>query len=154
MICAIAENLAIGKNNDLLWHIPEDFKHFKEITNGHAMIMGQKTYESIGRPLPNRTNIILTNDQNFKAEGTVICYSIPEALEKAKETGEQEVFIMGGGSIYAQFIDMASKLYLTVIEGEFEADVFFPDYSQFTKVKETGTGQHENYKFKFLELEK
>ncbi len=154
MISAIAENRAIGKNNQLLWHIPEDFKHFKETTTGHAMIMGQKTFESIGKPLPNRTNIVLTNDKNFKVEGVVISYSIPEALKKAEETGEQEVFIIGGGSIYKQFIDLADKLYLTVVEGNFEADTFFPDYSQFTKVKETGFGENENHKFKFLELEK
>jgi len=154
MISAIAENRAIGKNNQLLWHIPEDFKHFKETTTGHAMIMGQKTFESIGRPLPNRMNIVLTNDKNFSFDGVVVCYSIPEALKKAEETGEQEVFIIGGGSIYKQFIDLADKLYLTIIEGNFEADTFFPDYSKFSKVKETGSGQHENYKFKFLELEK
>jgi len=154
MICAIAENRAIGKNNELLWHIPEDFKHFKEITDGHAMIMGQKTYESIGRPLPNRTNIVLTKDKDFNAEGVVVCYSIPEALKKAEDTGEKEVFIIGGGSIYAQFIDLADKLYLTIVEGNFEADTFFPDYSQFTKIKETGRGEDENHKFKFLELEK
>jgi len=154
MISAIAENRAIGKNNQLLWHIPEDFKHFKEITTGHAMIMGQKTFESIGKPLPNRTSIVITNDPNFKAEGVIICYSIPEALKKAKEVEKDEVFVIGGGSIYKQFIDLVDKLYLTIVEGNFEADTFFPDYSQFTKVKETGKGEDEKYKFKFLELEK
>ena len=154
MICAIAENRAIGKNNQLLWHIPEDFKHFKEITNGHAMIMGQKTFESIGKPLPNRTNIIITDNKNFKAEGCVICYSIEESLEKAKEVEREEIFIIGGGSIYQQFIDKADKLYLTIVAGEYEADTFFPDYSAFKKIKETGSGEDGNYKFKFLELER
>jgi dihydrofolate reductase len=154
MICAIAENRAIGKNNQLLWHIPDDFRHFKEITNGHAMIMGQKTFESIGKPLPNRTNIVITNDPNFKAEGCVICYSIDESLEKAKAVEKEEIFIIGGGSIYKQFIDKSDKLYLTIVSGEYEADTFFPDYSAFQKIKETGSGDDGKYKYKFLELER
>jgi len=154
MICAIAENRAIGKDNQLLWHIPEDFRHFKEITDGHAIIMGQKTFESIGKPLPDRTSIVITNDQNFKADGCSICYSIGESLEKAKRVEKEEIFIIGGGSIYQQFIDKADKLYLTIVAGEYEADTFFPDYSEFKKIREMGSGEYKNYKFKFLELER
>lgn len=154
IICAIAENLAIGKNNQLLWHIPEDLKRFKEITSGHVVVMGQRTFESLGKPLPERTNIVITDDKSFNAEGIVVCYSIEGALEKAKEIEKEEIFIIGGGSIYKQFIDLADKLYLTVVEGNFEADTFFPDYSQFKKVEIKGEGQYENYKYKFLELER
>lgn len=153
IICGLAEtNNAIGHKNQLLWHIPEDFKNFKKVTSGHPIIMGQKTFESIGKPLPNRTNIILTTDKSFQANNCTITYSIPEAINIAKSLDSKEIFIIGGGQIYAQCMNLANKLYLTLVEGEFEADTFFPDYSQFTNIiKEE---QHDNgkNKFKFLEI--
>lgn len=152
IICAIGENRAIGKNNQLLWHIPEDFKYFKEKTSGHVIIMGQKTYESIGKPLPNRTTIVITNNQNFKADGVIAAYSIEEAMDAAKKLEKEEVFICGGGSIYAQMIKYADKLHLTIVEENFEADTFFPEYSDFTKIVSQKNGQDENFKYKFLEL--
>lgn len=152
IICAIAENRAIGKNNDLLWHIPEDFKHFKNLTSGHVILMGQKTYESIGKPLPNRTTIVITNDKNFKVDGVIISYSIEEALEKARELEKEEAFVCGGGSIYAQMLKYADKLHLTIVEGNFEADTFFPEYGEFSKVISERESSDENFKYKFLEL--
>jgi dihydrofolate reductase len=154
IICAIAENRAIGKNNQLLWHIPEDFKHFKETTSGHVIVMGQKTYESIGKPLPNRTTIVLSNDPEFNIEGVVIARTFEEVFQKARELEKEEVFICGGGSVYAQTIDQADKLYLTVVEGNLEADTFFPEYAQFTKIISERKSSDENFKYTFLELEK
>lgn len=154
IICAIAENRAIGKNNDLLWHIPEDFKHFKEKTMGHVVVMGQKTFESIGKPLPNRTTIVLSNDPLVNIEGVIMARTFDEVFEKARELEKEEVFICGGGSVYAQTIDMVDKLYLTVVNGDFEADVFFPEYDKFTKVVSERKSKDENFEYTFLELEK
>ncbi len=152
IICAIAENRAIGKNNKLLWHIKKDFQYFKEKTLGHVIAMGQKTYESIGKPLPGRTTIVISNDESFNPEGIIVTRSIEEGLEKAKELEKEEVFICGGASIYAQTINLADKLYLTIVEKEFDADTFFPDYSQFNKIlSERGDSEGE-YSLKFLEL--
>lgn len=154
LISAIAENRAIGKDNRLLWHIPEDMKHFRETTSGHAVIMGQKTYESLGRPLPNRINIIVTFDKGFKAEGCVVLHSLDDAFEYVEKQDEEEVFVIGGGSIYKQTIDRADRLYLTLVKGEFDGDVFFPDYSAFTKIIDRRDSQDNNHEYSFLVLEK
>jgi dihydrofolate reductase len=154
IICAIAENRAIGKNNQLLWHIPEDFKYFKEKTLGHVIVMGQKTYESIGKPLPNRTTIVLSNDANLNIEGVVMARTFDEVFQKARELEKEEVFICGGGSVYAQTIDMAGKLYLTIVETNPEADTFFPEYAEFTKIISQRESSDENFKYKFVELER
>lgn len=138
LISAIGENNEIGKKNDLLWDLPRDMKHFRETTSGHPVIMGQKTFESlgitsggkqIGKPLPKRRNIIITRDPNFKAEGVEIVYSIDEAVELCKKTSTpmEEFFIIGGGEIYRQMIDKASKLYITRVQASFpDAEIFFP----------------------------
>lgn len=154
IICAIAENRAIGKDNQLLWHIPEDFKHFKEKTIGHAIVMGQKTFESIGKPLPNRTTIVLSNDLSCNIEGVIMARTFEEVFAKAREIEKEEIFICGGGSIYAQTIDLADKLYLTVVKGDFEADTFFPEYSEFKKIVSERKSSDENFEYTFLELEK
>ncbi|KKP98214.1 MAG: dihydrofolate reductase [Candidatus Moranbacteria bacterium GW2011_GWD2_36_12] len=154
IICAIAENRAIGKNNQLLWHIKEDFKFFKEKTSGHVIVMGQKTFESIGKPLPNRTTIVLSNDPECNIEGVIMARTFDEVFAKAREIEKEEIFICGGGSVYAQTIGMADKLYLTVIEGNFEADVFFPEYDEFKKIISKREGSEGDFKYKFLELEK
>ena len=154
IICAIAENRAIGKNNQLLWHIKEDFKFFKEKTSGHVIVMGQKTFESIGKPLPNRTTIVLSNDPESNIEGVIMARTFDEVFAKAREIEKEEIFICGGGSVYAQTIGMADKLYLTVIEGNFEADVFFPEYDEFKKIISKREGSEGDFKYKFLELEK
>ena len=154
MIAAIAsDNRALGLNGRLIYHIPEDLKRFKELTSGHPIIMGRKTFESIGMPLPNRRNIVITRDEEYFAEGVVIVHSLEEALGLIQN--EDEVFIIGGGEIYKQAIGMADKLYLTVVEGNPQADTFFPDYSDFKKI--TFEEKHETedgLKYKFLDLEK
>ena len=154
IICAIAQNRAIGLNNQLLWHIPEDFKHFKEKTLGHVIVMGQKTYESIGKPLPNRTTIVLSNDPSCKIEGVIMCGTFEDVFAKAREIEKEEIFICGGGSVYAQTISMADKLYLTVVKRDFEADTFFPEYSEFKKVISSRESRDENFEYTFLELER
>jgi len=154
IIAAVATNLAIGKNNQLLWHLPEDLKRFKELTKGHAVVMGQKTFESLGRPLPDRTNIIITLDRSFKAEGCIVVYSIDEALIEAEKAENKEIFIIGGGSIYRQFLPLADKLYITRVEKDFDADTFFPPYDEFGKVTFSRPGQCGDLKYTFLELVK
>ncbi|MCH8821282.1 dihydrofolate reductase [Patescibacteria group bacterium] len=154
MIAAISENNALGKDNKLIFKIPEDMKRFKEVTSGHPIIMGRKTYESIGRPLPNRTNIVVTRDKNYKAEGCEVVYSLEQAIEVAKKVEKTEVFVIGGGQIYKEAIKMADKLYLTVVEGKYYADTFFPDYSDFKKVIHSDSHESAGYKYKFLDLEK
>jgi len=137
IISAIANNNEIGRKNELLWNLPIDMKHFKETTTGHPVIMGQKTYESLGvdstglpgRPLPNRRNIILTLDKNFKRDRIEIVYSMEELDELLKNTMTEsnEAFVIGGGQIYKLFIDKADKLYITHVNAEFtDADTFFP----------------------------
>jgi dihydrofolate reductase len=126
IIVAIAENMAIGKNNDLLWHIPEDLKRFKRITSGHPVIMGKRTWESLPRrPLPNRRNIVITDIPGEQIEGCEMAYSIDEAIGKCRP--EEENFIIGGASLYMQFLPHADRLYLTLVKKSFDADVFFPE---------------------------
>ena len=155
LISAIAEsNRAIGKNNELLWDIKADMHHFRSLTTGHTVIMGEKTFHSIGRALPKRINIVLTDNHEFQAENVMTVYSIDEALAVAKLHEEEEVFVIGGGSIYTQFLPKADRLYLTLVAGDFEADVFFPQYEEFTKVLASEDGQEGEYLFRFVTLEK
>lgn len=152
IIAAIGENRELGKNNKLLWHIPEDFKRFKELTTGHPVVMGRKTYESIGRSLPNRVNIIITRDRNFQTKDRLVTHSLEEAIKAAKTKDENKIFIIGGGQIYKQAINIADKLYLTIVKGKFEADTFFPDYSRFQKVIFQKKSQYKHHHYVFLEL--
>lgn len=152
IIAAIAENRAIGKDNKLLCHIPEDLKRFKQITQDHPVIMGRTTYESLGKALPERINIIITRDQNYKADGCIICHSLEEALTVARKYNDEEIFLIGGGQIYRQGIKYADKLYLTIVKSNFEADTFFPDYSEFKKVTFKKEGIYNQYQYIFLEL--
>lgn len=126
IIVAIAKNNAIGKNNQLLWHIPADLKRFKKITGGHQVIMGKLTYFSLPfRPLPNRVNIVITDNPDETFDGCTTVYSIQEAINLCNES--QESFIIGGGSIYRQFLPYCNKLYITLVNKDFEADTFFPE---------------------------
>jgi dihydrofolate reductase len=126
IIVAIAENFAIGKNNDLLWHIPEDLKRFKKITTGHRIIMGKNTYLSLPvRPLRNRENIVITDNPDDVFEGCTVVYSLAEALEKC--SAGEENFIIGGASVYQQFLPSTDRLYLTCVRKKFDGDVFFPE---------------------------
>jgi dihydrofolate reductase len=126
IIVAIAENYAIGLNNDLLWHIPEDLRRFKKITSGHKIIMGKRTYESLPvRPLPNRTSIVISDDPKDVFNGCIMAYSIEEAMEHCDP--DEECFVIGGGMIYRQFLPLADKLYITKVNARFDADTFFPE---------------------------
>jgi|SRR3989338_9311161 len=136
IISAIGKNNEIGKKNGLLWNLPADMKHFREVTSGHTVIMGQKTFESIGRPLPNRRNIVITLDKNYLRHGVDIVYS-PKELDALSDK-KTENFIIGGGQIYKLFIDKADKLYITHVDAEFpDADTFFPeiDKNKWEKIK-------------------
>ena len=149
-----ANDRGLGKDNELLWKIPDDMKHFKALTLGHPVISGRKNFESMGRALPGRMNIIVTRDKDYRKENCVIVHSIEDALEKAKQLDDGEIFIIGGGEIYKAALPHADRLYLTVIEGEREADVFFPDYSEFTKVVSEEKKEHEGIPYSFVTLER
>ena len=127
VIAAIATNNALGKDNDLIWHLPADLKRFKKVTTGHYIVMGRNTFESIGRPLPNRTTIIITRNKDYFKEGCLIAHSLEQAVEMSKEEGQ--VFIIGGAQIYKETIakDLAQQLDITLVHKDFEADVYFPE---------------------------
>lgn len=128
LIAAASSNGVIGSGNALPWKLPADMNHFKTLTSGHYVIMGRKTYESIGRPLPNRTNIIITRNEKFKAEGCVVVGTIYDAMDLTKN--QAEVFVIGGGEIYKAFLSVASKIYLTEVHEEFEGDAYFPKLNE------------------------
>jgi|TARA_Y100000310_G_scaffold105294_1_gene103705 dihydrofolate reductase len=152
LIAAMGRNRVIGKDNSLPWKLPEDMKRFKELTSGKTVIMGRKTFESIGRPLPNRKNIIITRDQNYKAEGCIVVHSVEDALKNADNN---EVMVIGGAQIYDLFLSKANKMYLTLIDHDFEGDAYFPEYNK-DEWKEVSReeGKSENNKFAFVNLEK
>ena len=130
IIAAMGRNRAIGYKNTLPWRLPTDLQRFKQLTLGHHIIMGRKTFESIGRPLPGRTSIIITRQPDFQAEGCLIAHSLDGAIALAKSCGEQEVFIIGGAEIYAQALAKANQMYLTLVEAEPQADAFFPAFDE------------------------
>ena len=127
LIVAAAENNAIGKSNAMLWHLPEDLKFFKNTTWGMPVIMGRKTFEAVGKPLPGRTNIIITSNENWQAENTITTTSIEDAIKVANETNAKEIFITGGGEIYKQTLLIADKVYLTRVHTIIDGDAFFPE---------------------------
>lgn len=128
MIAAAAENRALGKDNQLVWHLPNDFKRFKSLTTGHYIIMGRKTFESFPKPLPNRTHVIITRQKGYEAEGCIIVNSIEKAIEICPKN--EESFIIGGGEIYNLSLPFADKIELTVVHHTFEADAFFPEINK------------------------
>lgn len=150
----MSQNKVIGKDNKIPWHIPEDMKYFREKTKGHAIIMGRKTFESIGKPLPNRTNIIVTRQKNYQADGCIVTHTIEEALTEGKKHEQEEIFIAGGSEIYKESITSADRIYLTIIRKDFEGDTFFPDYFQFTKTLSQKSGKNDEVAYDFLVLEK
>lgn len=152
MIAAIAKDRGIGYKNKLLVHLPADLQHFKKITSGHMVIMGQTTYESIGKALPNRQNVVLTLDKDWQVNDAKVLHSIEDAIEYAKASGDEEVFFIGGASIYQQAIKFADKLYLTLIDHQYEADTFFPEYDDFKLVSESEEQEYNGIKFKYIEL--
>jgi len=155
LIAAIGENRELGKDGRLLWHISEDLKRFKSLTQGQIVLMGRKTFASIGRKLPGRVNIIISRQKDFKADGCLIFHSLDQGLKVAKKISQEkskEIFIIGGESIYKQTITQADLLYLTIVEGKFNADVYFPDYSAFTKIISKENLDTGKYKLTFVKI--
>lgn len=154
IIVAMTHDRLIGSHNKLLWHIPEELKRFKQVTTGHPIIMGRKTHQSIGRILPDRTNIVISNDLNYFVDGGIVTHSLDEAIKKASEIDQNEIFIMGGGTVYEQALPIADKLYVTLVDGDFTGDVYFPDYSMFDRVIHKLPQESSGYTYTFYELEK
>lgn len=154
LIASLDEERGIGRGDQLLVRIPDDLKRFRQLTTGHPIIMGRKTFDSIGRPLPQRSNFVVTGNPDYQPSGVVIAHSLDEALGKASETEQQEIFIIGGAQIYAQAIDRANRLYLTLVEGSFGADIFFPDYSDFKREVFREEREFEQYRYKWINLER
>lgn len=150
IVVAMGLDNEIGADNQLLWHLPKDLKHFKELTTEHPIIMGRKTYESIGKPLPNRTNIVVSRKQDWFEEGILIVGSVKEAVKFAKKIDEQ-VFIIGGGNIYEQTLDLTDKLEVTLVKTQLKADTFFPKISPkiWNKTEEICHEKDENNEFDF-----
>ncbi len=154
-IVAMSQNRVIGKDNQLPWHLPADLKRFKKLTMGHPILMGRKTYESIGHALPGRLNIIITHDRAFKAKDCVIVHSIDEALQAAEKY--DEVFVIGGALLFQQMWSLIERLYLTIIHQDFVGDVFFPeiDLAKWREIESEPHLAKENgdqftYTFKFF----
>lgn len=153
IIVAVAQNGVIGGSNQLLWHISEDLQRFKKITSGHPVIMGRKTFESLGRPLPNRQNVIITRQGDYHPEGVTVVNSLDEAVALFPES--EEVFITGGGEIYRQALPMTDKVYLTVVLRDYEGDTHFPDLDP-AQWKEVFRERHERgkdypYPFEYID---
>ena len=162
LIVAVSENGVIGKDNDLIWHLPKDMRFFKETTMGHHVIMGRKNFESIPhkfRPLPHRTNIVITRQSDYKAEGSIVVNSVEASLEIARENGDTEPFIIGGGQIYKLAIEanLVDKIYLTKIHHTFEGDTFFPelqtDWKEMERIDHKTDEKHA-HDYSFLTFEK
>ena len=128
MIAAASENNVLGKDNQLVWHLPDDFKRFKQLTTGHYIIMGRKTFESFPKPLPNRTHVIISRQENYRPEGCIVVNSIQKAIASVPEN--EDAFIIGGGEIYKQSIALADKIELTRVHTTLEGDAFFPEIDQ------------------------
>ena len=162
LIVAVSENGVIGNDNDLIWHLPKDMKFFKDTTQGHHVIMGRKNFESIPhkfRPLPNRTNVIVTRQSGYVAENCVVVNSVEESIEVAKKNGDTEPFVIGGGQIYKVALEnnLIDRIYLTRIHHTFEGDTFFPNLSEDWKViatEDCKADEKNKYDYSFLVLEK
>ncbi|SFE08978.1 dihydrofolate reductase [Nitrosomonas sp. Nm166] len=160
ILVAMARNRVIGQNNKLPWHLPVDLKHFKSLTMDHIIIMGRKTYESIGRPLPGRTSIVITHQKNFKALGATVVHSVEEALQVCKQVSiiNHEHFIIGGEEIFRQTLKICQRMYITEIQRDFEGDTFFPEFDP-NDWKETQRDKHysdqdNNMEYHFIILDR
>lgn len=159
IIAAVDKNNALGKENKIPWNLPSDLKHFQNITKGHPVIMGRKTFDSIidylGRPLPHRTNIIVTRNETFKYKDCIISHAIRDAIRSALDIDPSEVFIVGGGELYKQGLTYADRIYLTKIDTEVkDADTHFPDYGEFKKVISEENHEEKGTKFSWVVLER
>lgn len=151
LIAACSENRVIGKDGTLIWHIPEDLKRFKKLTLGNPIVMGRKTYESIGKPLPGRTNIILTRDKNFKVENCLVYNKISDVLEIFEKNN---IFVIGGGEIYKQFLDKADRIELTLIHKNFDGDTYFPQIGNDWQIVESQKSNFENIDIDYISYQK
>jgi dihydrofolate reductase len=155
IIVATDKNGAIGKDNALLWHLPNDLKRFKAITTGHPILMGRKTYESIGKPLPNRRNVIITTNKDYKADGCEIVHSLKEAIELCKGA---DIYIIGGGSIYKEAMNIADNVYLTLVDIELDADTFLENFDldnwMLERSEEHLADEKHQYNYQFLDYKK
>ncbi|WP_031526026.1 dihydrofolate reductase [Dyadobacter crusticola] len=151
IIVAVSGNGVIGKDNQLLWRLPDDLKRFKQLTLGHPMIMGRKTFESIGKPLPGRTSIVVTRNADFRPEGVMVVHSLEEAIEAARQIEEEEAFIIGGGELYRQAQSIADRLYVTEVHTDIEGDTFFhiSDPSAWAETERIVHEHDERHAFKF-----
>jgi len=155
IVVAVSKNGVIGKDNQLIWHISEDLKRFRKLTTGNVVVMGRKTHESIGKSLPNRLNVILSNNTKWYkplGDNCVVCYSIEEVLERFKH---RNLFIIGGGEIYKKFLPYADEIEMTIVNKDFDGDTYFPEL-QISNWKETSRNHHNNgeYEFDFVKFEK
>lgn len=158
ILVACDENRVIGKDNQLIWHLPADLKRFKSLTTGHVILMGRKTYESIGKPLPNRTTIVITRQVDFQAEGTMTAHSVEEAILKAKSLTREDIFIVGGAEIYSLSLALADQLLVTQLHDIFEGDAFFPEISADTweiVARERGVTDEKNpFQYSYITYQK
>lgn len=155
LIAALSENRVIGKAGGIPWHLRDDFRRFKERTVGHVIIMGRATYESIGRPLPGRTNIVITRDVTRDISGCIVVGDLAAALAAARLTESEEIFVIGGGQVYAEALGVADRLYLTLVHAIMDGDTFFPEYAgQFGKTLESEESEEGEYRLTYLTLER
>ena len=156
LIAAAGENNALGKDKDLVWHLPDDFKRFKKLTSGHHIIMGRKTFETFPNLLPNRTHIIITRKKDYQPQGTIVVHSMEDALVAAKD--DSQPYVIGGGEIYKISLPYADKIELTRVHGEFEADTFFPEIEErdwkLISSEEHPKDEKHNYAFTYLTYER
>ncbi|MCC9165709.1 dihydrofolate reductase [Pontibacter harenae] len=157
IVVAVADNNVIGKNNQLIWHLPADLRHFKQLTMSHPMLMGRKTFESIGKPLPGRTTIIITHQQDYQQEGCIVTHSVQEAIEQAKKLDET-ITVVGGAQIYKEILPQIDTVYLTRIHHTFEGDTFFPELNEqeWEEVSREDFAPNEKnkYSYSFIELKR
>ena len=150
IIVAVSQNGVIGKDNKLIWHLPEDLKRFRKLTDGQVVVMGRKTHESIAKSLPNRLNVILTKDTKWYkpfGDNCVVCYSIEEVMEKFKH---RDLFIIGGSEIYRQFLNYTDRIFLTLIKKEFEGDSFFPEIGDHWNIVENISNSGKDFDFDYI----
>lgn len=158
LIVAMDRSRGIGKENQIPWHLSDDLKRFKQLTMGHHLIMGRKTYESIGKNLPGRVTIVITRDLNYEVEGALVVHSLKEALNLASDRGENEAFIIGGGQIYELALDLADRIYLTQVQTQAQCDVFFPEFCpsfwNVTEIASHEADEKNEYPFTISNLER
>ena len=159
LIAALATNDVIGRDNQVPWHLPTDLRRFKELTMGHHLVMGRKTFDSVGRPLPGRTTVVITRSNDWSADGVAVVHSLEDALRVAANAGESEVFIAGGAEIYELAMHRADRMYLTRVHAEVEGDTFFPEFDDVSEwrlvdAEHCEADERNLYPFSFLTYER